>query len=113
MDRNPSSRLGFAVGRAFAAIHVTRLQRSRVGVLVAIVASGLLFGPVGPAGAAFPGGVGKIAFVSDRDGNREIYVMDAVGSGQTRVTNNPADDLEPAVSPNGAKVAFASTRDGN
>ena len=42
----------------------------------------------------FPGENGtKIAFVSNRDGNREIYVMNAVdGSDQTRLTNNPAFD---------------------
>ena len=32
----------------------------------------------------------KIAFSSDRDGNYEIYVMNADGSNQTRLTNNPA-----------------------
>jgi uncharacterized delta-60 repeat protein len=31
---------------------------------------------------------GKIAFTSDRDGNREIYLMNADGSNQTRITNN-------------------------
>ena len=34
----------------------------------------------------------KIAFKSDRDGNWEIYVMNADGSGQTRLTNNPYYD---------------------
>ena len=86
---------------------------SWVGVLVAIAVLGQLFGPVSPAGAAFPGGVGKIAFVTDRDGNDEIYVMNADGSGQTRLTNNAADDRGPAASSNGAKIAFSSTRDGN
>ena len=33
----------------------------------------------------------KIAFVSNRDGNQEIYVMNADGSNQTRLTNNSAD----------------------
>src|SRR5207302_2193555 len=56
---------------------------------------------------------GKIAFVSDRDGNFEIYVMDADGSNQTRLTNNPAHDGEPAWSPDGAKIVFVSQRDGN
>jgi|DewCreStandDraft_4_1066084.scaffolds.fasta_scaffold17006_5 TolB protein len=37
-------------------------------------------------------GGGKIAFYSDRDGNWEIYVMDANGSNQTRLTNNSAED---------------------
>ena len=34
----------------------------------------------------------RIAFVSNRDGNLEIYVMNADGSGQTNLTNNPALD---------------------
>lgn len=38
----------------------------------------------------------RMAFVSDRDGNFEIYVMGADGSGQARLTDNPADDIEPA-----------------
>src|ERR1044071_6069872 len=35
---------------------------------------------------------GIIAFVSNRDGNNEIYVMNGDGSGLKNLTNNPADD---------------------
>ncbi len=56
---------------------------------------------------------GKIAFVSDRDGNNEIYVMNADGSNQTRFTNNSVEDTQPAWSPDGAKIAFVSQRDDN
>src|SRR5215207_1619015 len=56
----------------------------------------------------------KIAFTSYRDaGDGEIYVMDAGGSNQKRLTNNPAEDQSPAFSPDGGKIAFASLRDGN
>lgn len=34
----------------------------------------------------------KIAFVSARDGNLEIYVMNADASGQVNVTNDPGED---------------------
>jgi Tol biopolymer transport system component len=52
----------------------------------------------------------KIAFVSQRDGNSEIYVMHADGSNQTRLTD---DDANPAWSPDGRKIAFASNRGEN
>ena len=38
----------------------------------------------------------NVTFVSDRDGNSEIYVMDADGSNQTRLTNNSASDFYPS-----------------
>ena len=40
-----------------------------------------------------------IAFVSDRDGNDEIYLMKADGSEQTRLTNNSVDDWYPVWQP--------------
>ena len=52
-----------------------------------------------------------IAFVSDRDGNREIYVMNADGTGPTRLTVDPAGDVDPDWSPDGSKIAFVSGRD--
>ena len=41
----------------------------------------------------------KIAFTSDRDGNLEIYVMNADGNEQTRLTMNLGFDEEPEWSP--------------
>ena len=56
----------------------------------------------------------KIAFTSDRDGNTEIYVMNAAdGSGQTNISNSPAREYYPSWSPDGEKIAFTSDRDGN
>lgn len=54
-----------------------------------------------------------IAFVSDRDGNNEIYIMNPDGTSQTRLTNNPAADIDADLSADGTRVAFASDRDGN
>ena len=41
----------------------------------------------------------QIAFTSNRDGNDEIYVMNANGSSQTRLTDNPASDGSPVFKP--------------
>ena len=37
----------------------------------------------------------KITFMSRRDGNHEVYIMDAEGRNQRNLTNHPAQDLRP------------------
>ena len=56
---------------------------------------------------------GDFAFESNRDGNREIYVLDAREGTVRRLTDNPEVDTQPVWSPNGDKIAFSSRRDGN
>ena len=48
----------------------------------------------------------RIAFESERDGNWEIYVIDADGSNVKRITRTPGADTNPTWSPDGAWLAF-------
>src|SRR2546422_387437 len=64
----------------------------------------------GPGDGAPPGPPDgtKTAFTSDRDGNAEIYVMNADGSGVARLTSDPsAASAAPDWSPDGSKIAFS------
>ena len=82
-------------------------------VLSAFVAIMLLLAPASAGAGAFPGKNGPITFTSYRDGNAEIYTMNADGSNPVNLTNNPAQDSAPAWSADGDHLAFQSNRDGN
>jgi Tol biopolymer transport system component len=51
----------------------------------------------------------RIAFTSERVGNREIYVMNADGSKQTNLTKHSAQDVAPTWSPDGTSIAFVAS----
>jgi Tol biopolymer transport system component len=55
----------------------------------------------------------RIAFMSDRDGDWEIYLMNTDGTGITQLTQNSNSDRFPAWSPDGSIIVFHSDRDGN
>ncbi|MDE0426583.1 MAG: hypothetical protein OXN25_17160 [Candidatus Poribacteria bacterium] len=67
--------------------------------------------PIIPVSAQMPA-TEKIVFVSNRDGNSEIYIMNPDGSGQTNLTHHRGNDYSPAWSPTGRQILFASDRAG-
>ena len=54
----------------------------------------------------------KILFTSVREGNYEVYIMNADGSHQVNLTQNPADDFQAVWSPTGEQILFISNREG-
>jgi hypothetical protein len=67
----------------------------------------------GDQGATYSPDGTKIAFMNSYDGDYEICVMNADGSGAKQLTKNSATDTYPTWSPDGTKIAFASNRDGD
>ena len=112
---------GFATWSPDArAIAYTSWRRVATGglpdILVSFIYQGLLETPAKGIGSNMlpsysPDGT-RIAFMSNRDGNNEIYTMNRDGSGLRRVTNHPAADATPTWSPSGAQIAFTSDRTG-
>jgi Tol biopolymer transport system component len=62
-------------------------------------------------GAHSPDG-SRIAYVSDRDGNAELYVANADGSGVRRLTNTTATEGSPSWTPDGGRIVYASNASG-
>jgi Tol biopolymer transport system component len=99
-------------------LEVNHSRVSAVIVAVALAAGALALVGTEPAEAAFPGANGKIAFSSNRvtasspTGDYEIYTMDSGGTGVIQLTDNTADDIQPAWSSDGQRIAFATNRDG-
>lgn len=56
---------------------------------------------------------GNIAFLSDRDANFEIYVINPDGTWLRRITRNPATDIAPVWDPSGVRLGYRSDRGGD
>ncbi len=61
-----------------------------------------------PTATALGGGSGQIGFVSNRDGNPQIYYMDMDGRNLHQVTDVPDGACQPSWSPDGLQVVFIS-----
>ncbi len=55
----------------------------------------------------------QIVFASNRDGNLEVYVMNADGSSVVNITNSPAYEDTPWWSPDGTRISYNSDRTGD
>ncbi|GIV79421.1 MAG: hypothetical protein KatS3mg050_3815 [Litorilinea sp.] len=53
----------------------------------------------------------QLLFISNRDGNFEIYKVNVDGTGLVNLTNSPSNDHDPDWSPDGSKIVFVSDRD--
>jgi len=108
-ERAPALRSGVVMRR------VTQILSRPIalGILAAVVILVILGVVIGFVFRPLTGALdSRLAFVSDRDGNLEIYVMDEAGE-VTQLSRNAASDADPSWSPNKARIAFASDRDGN
>ena len=83
-------------------------------VRIALVLGMLALAAALPAArGAFPGTNGTIVFVGPgAQGNTDIYTIRPDGTGRTNLIGDGYVDREPAVSPDGSKIAWMSTRSG-
>lgn len=93
----------------------TLYRHRRIGLLAVLAPIVFAAGCSGGSGGSGSdsGGIPTFAFVSNRDGNQEIYLARNNVQNQIRLTNDAGADVAPSVSPDGTKVVFASNRDGN
>ncbi len=55
----------------------------------------------------------QIVFVSDRDGDQELYMMDVDGTNLRQLTHNSTRDSWPIWSPDGTQIAYLSSSEDN
>ncbi len=88
------------------------------GVLGSVALSASLLAQAGPASAVVPGANGSIVCEGGRTlpgataTNAEVFSINPDGSGERVLTNHPARDGDPSISPDGRTIAFESFRSG-
>ncbi|MGQ0604538.1 MAG: FHA domain-containing protein [Anaerolineales bacterium] len=99
------SPLGTLIGYVLDGVGIHRMNAdgSNSQRLAAALSSPMTWSPDGA----------RLVYVSDQNGNGEIYAINADSSGPARLTDNSALDTNPVFSPNGSQIAFISNRDGN
>jgi WD40-like Beta Propeller Repeat/HYR domain len=111
-DEEPSwsrdgSRIAFRSDRELGDLHIWTMNAAGTGLLrLTGAGTGTNINPV------WAPGVDRIAFASSRDGDFEIYTMDASGGNVLQHTSNGAFDSNPDWGPNG-RIAFQSDIDGD
>jgi len=80
--------------------------RIGAGVIVGVIIITWIIGAV--TDAMWPSPNNAIVFVSNRDGNEEIWVMNPDGSLQRRLTNNKVRDIKPTWTTDRQSIAFTS-----
>ena len=99
-----STRIVYQFGRASSDIFIYTLETGTSEVVVN--------GPAFESDPSFSPDGNSIVFVSDRDGNPEIYIVDLNNpTNIRRLTNHPAHDEFPTFSPDGTQIAFDSNRE--
>jgi uncharacterized protein YjdB len=83
-------------------------ERSNLAQLRAVMED-----PAVAADPAFSPDGSRIAFTSTRDGQPEVYIMDADGNGVSRLTNSPGLDGDASFTADGQAVVFHSQRTGH
>jgi Tol biopolymer transport system component len=85
-------------------------MRTELCCAIAVLLLGATADRLQAQGRGVPSG---LVFFSARDGNNEIYTADWDGRRPLRMTNDPASDVDPDISPNGRDIVFVSSRPGN